>query len=211
MRKLLLIFALLSACGLCSAQVVDTIAAEGGSSPAKLESTSKPVETGDSIRVSATQVQVVARHEHSPQKALLLSILPGAGQVYNHQAWKIPIVYAALGGVGYYCYYNYTNMRQFKTEYLYRQQHGGATQLAGYESYPTANIYNMYESYNKYFQLSLFGIAAVYGLNLVDAYVFGHLFDFELNDDISLHLSPMLQPTPEATFASGIALTLSIR
>lgn len=197
MRRLVLILALLSACGLCSAQGVDT--------------TAKPVANGDSIRLSATHVKVAdgLQSAHSPKKALLLSILPGAGQVYNRQAWKIPIIYAALGGVGYYCYFNYTNMKQFKTEYLYRQQHGGATQLAGYETYPTANIYNMYESYNKYFQLSLFGIAAVYGLNLVDAYVFGHLFDFDLNDDISLHLSPTLQPTPSATLASGLALTFS--
>jgi hypothetical protein len=30
--------------------------------------------------------------EHSATKALLLSILPGGGQVYNGQAWKIPII-----------------------------------------------------------------------------------------------------------------------
>ncbi len=34
---------------------------------------------------------------HSAKKASTLSaILPGAGQVYNKQAWKIPIIYAFL-------------------------------------------------------------------------------------------------------------------
>ena len=57
---------------------------------------------------------------HDPNKALLLSVLPGAGQVYNGQAWKVPIIYGAFAGVGYLVYQNYTNMRDFKAEYLRR-------------------------------------------------------------------------------------------
>ena len=37
---------------------------------------------------------------------------------------------------------------------------------------------------------------AIYGLNLVDAYVFGHLFDFQISDDLSMNMVPALQPTP---------------
>ena len=59
--------------------------------------------------------------EHSAKKALILSaIIPGAGQVYNKQAWKMPIIYAAFGGVTYFTYTNYTQMKLHKEEYLYR-------------------------------------------------------------------------------------------
>ena len=51
---------------------------------------------------------------HNPTKAVLLSLIPGAGQIYNGQAWKIPIIYGALGGVGYFVYDYYTNMSAFK-------------------------------------------------------------------------------------------------
>ena len=57
---------------------------------------------------------------HNPTKALLLSIIPGAGQIYNGQAWKLPIVYGALGGVGYFTYTYYKSMKSFKDEYLSR-------------------------------------------------------------------------------------------
>lgn len=145
---------------------------------------------------------------HNPTKALLLSLLPGAGQVYNGQAWKIPIIYGALGGVGYFVYTNYTNMMAFKNEYLHRVN-GGSPQLEGYTSYPNSSIYNLYQSNNKNFQLFVIISAAVYGLNLIDAYVFGHLYDFQVNDDLSLRLSPSLAPDLRNPYGLSPALQLT--
>lgn len=137
--------------------------------------------------------------EHSPRRALILSaVLPGAGQVYNKQAWKVPIIYAAIGGIGYYTYSNYTQMKYYRDEYLYRVQNGNQTQYPDNPDMvatPTSNIYNMYEAYNKTFQLSVIISVAVYGINLLDAYVFGHLFEFQISDDLSLNMSPSLMPT----------------
>lgn len=132
---------------------------------------------------------------HNPTKALLLSaVLPGAGQVYNHQAWKIPIIYAAIGGVAYYTYSNYTQMKLHKDEYLYRVANNDAVLNAELASTPTSNVYNLYQAYDKTFQLSVIISVAVYGINLLDAYVFGHLFDFQISDDLSLNLTPQLSP-----------------
>ena len=174
----------------------------------------------DSVSVSVVSKQktspssttrVAAHEEHSATKALLWSLLPGAGQVYNRQAWKIPIIYGAFAGVGYFVYYEATNMKKFKTEYLYRVNHDGATQLAAYSNYPTSNIYNMYQYYNKYFQLSIIIGVAVYGLNLIDAYVFGHLFSYDISDDISLSASPSLVPVAagDAIFAPAMSFRLT--
>ena len=135
---------------------------------------------------------------HNPTKALVLSaVLPGAGQVYNHQAWKIPIIYAALGGLGYYSYFNFSQMKYYKEEYLYRVAHSNQTQYPDdpdMVATPTSNIYNLYEAYDKTFQLSVIITVAVYGINLLDAYVFGHLFDFQINDDLSFNMSPTVIP-----------------
>ena len=146
--------------------------------------------------------------EHSATKALLWSILPGGGQVYNGQAWKIPIIYGALAGVGYYAYYNYDRMVMFKDEYLYRVNNNDATNLADYASYPTSSIYSLYNSYNRNFQLMVIIAAGIYALNLVDAYVFGHLYDFRIDDDLTLAVSPGLQPTI-AGWQPTVGLTLS--
>lgn len=139
-------------------------------------------------------------------RAMCYSILPGSGQVYNHQAWKIPIIYGAFAGMGYFIYDNYQSMKMFKDEYLYRVQHDGATNLAGYEGYSTNNIYSLYNSYNQTYQLMVIITVGIYALNLVDAYVFGHLFEFQMNDDISL--GPSLIGTPFGTRPS-LGLTIN--
>lgn len=146
---------------------------------------------------------------HNPTKAVLLSLLPGAGQIYNGQAWKIPIIYGALGGVGYFTYTYYTQMKAFKDEYLSRRA-GNEPQLEGYTNYPVTSIYNLYQSNNKSFQTFVLITVAVYGLNLIDAYVFGHLYDFQVSDDLSLNLAPSfaIDPVNPAGLSPTLQLTL---
>lgn len=150
------------------------------------------------------QVPVVS--EHNPTKALLLSLIPGAGQIYNGQAWKVPIIYAALGTVGYFTYAYYTEMKMFKDEYL-RITPNGLSELPEYSGYPPMSIYNMYQSSNKNFQLFVLVSVAAYGLNLLDAYIFGHLYDFDVGDNLAFGVSPML--VPEGTTLS-VAPTLNL-
>ena len=152
---------------------------------------------------AATQPMHVSAQGHSATKALCLSLLPGAGQVYNRQAWKIPIIYGAFAGMGYFVYDNYRSMRMFKDEYLFRQNHGGTPNLSDYASYPTSSIYSLYNSYNQTYQLMLIITVGIYALNLIDAYVFGHLFDFQMSDDISL--APSVTGTP-----LGVAPTIGV-
>lgn len=158
------------------------------------------------------QASMVARHPlsgHSPRKALLLStVLPGAGQVYNGQAWKLPIVYGALGAGSYMVYQFYGKMRDSKKEYLYRISHGDEVQNPAFSEDPTANVYNLYETYNQRFQLSIIVTAALYGLNLLDAYVFGHLYEFEIDDTLTLSCYPALNYEPALGISPVATLTL---
>lgn len=158
---------------------------------------------GLSLNTCIPAIGTVRAQEHSATKAMCLSLLPGAGQVYNHQAWKIPIIYGAFAGMGYFIYDNYSSMKMFKDEYLYRVNHDGATNLPAYSSYATSNIYSLYNSYNRNFQLMVIITVGIYALNLVDAYVFGHLFEFQMSDDISL--GPGVMATP-----MGLRPTLGI-
>lgn len=154
-------------------------------------------------------LNTVCAQEHSPDVALRWSLIPGGGQIYNRQAWKVPIIYGAFAGMGYLIYDSYQDMKMFKDEYLYRVNHNDTPNLEEYASYPTSNIYSLYNSNNRNFQLMIIITAGIYALNLVDAYVFGHLFDFQIDDDISMNMAPMLQMTPAGvTPTIGVVLQL---
>ena len=147
---------------------------------------------------------------HSPNTALWKSaIIPGWGQVYNRQAWKIGIIYGGVAVITYIGVDNYHNAQKFKTEYLNRNNGNTADLLPEYANYPDQNIYNLYQAYEKNFQLSIIAGVALYALNLIDAYCYGHLFDFQINDDLSLQISPAVQSLPIGVgLASGISLQL---
>ena len=156
-----------------------------------------------------SSLNTVCAQEHSPDVALRWSLIPGGGQIYNRQAWKVPIIYGAFAGMGYLIYDSYQDMKMFKDEYLYRVNHNDTPNLEEYASYPTSNIYSLYNSNNRNFQLMIIITAGIYALNLVDAYVFGHLFDFQIDDDISMNMAPMLQLTPAGvTPTIGVVLQL---
>lgn len=161
------------------------------------------------VSVQPTQVTKIANSNHNPTKALLLSLVPGVGQIYNHQAWKTPLFYVALGGVGYMAYNYYSEMMMFKKEYLSIGYNGSST-LPEYTGYPGSSIYNMYETANKNFQLFCIISVAVYGFNLLDAYVFGHLYDFNISDDLSLRMSPIIAPYMSASLGFAPSINLSL-
>lgn len=158
-----------------------------------------PKESAYSIQTgeAGSDTAVSLMTQHSPKRAVIYSaILPGLGQVYNRQAWKIPIIYVGAGAVTYFAVTNYKGKVKFETEYRNRMNGNTGELLPNYASYPDANIYNIYQSYNRNFQLSLICGGLVYVLNLIDAYVYGHLFDFEINDDISMHIAPKVDLLP---------------
>ena len=52
-----------------------------------------------------------------PKRATRLALIPGGGQLYNRDYWKLPIIYLALGGGGYTYYLNSIKYKDFLTAY----------------------------------------------------------------------------------------------
>lgn len=151
--------------------------------------------------------------KHSSKKASTLSaILPGAGQVYNKQAWKIPIIYAGAGVATYLAINNYNNAVKFKTEYYNRIENNTAELLTDYSKYSDESILSLYNAYNKNFQLSIVAGVAVYLLNIIDAMVYGHLYEFNIDENLSAKISPYyLPPTSFSTHNIGFNLSIKIK
>ena len=136
-----------------------------------------------------------------PAKAAIMSAcLPGLGQIYNRKWWKVPIVYAGLGGIGYFSYRNFSKYRSYLHAYEYKTGDlpEGVT-LTDYETqlankYAEGQLQTYKESYRRNFELFTILTVAWYGLNIIDAVVDGHLYTYDISDDLSINVDPYLRP-----------------
>lgn len=151
---------------------------------------------GMAQNVDSTKISLKPLKKHSPTKATLYStFLPGLGQIYNKQAWKVPIVYAGLGTVAYFAITNYNGATKFHKEYNLRANGITIGRNPQYVNYPDQSIYNLYYAYEKNFELSLFAGAAVYIFNILDAMVYAHLFDYDISPNLALNIKPFYIPS----------------
>ena len=183
---------------------------------------SNTVITGDTVVKEEKAVNTAkVKKPHSPKKATIMSTcLPGLGQIYNGKWWKVPIVYAGLGGLGYLVYNNYYEYSSYLHAYEFKTGDlpEGIT-LNTHESelaskYSDSQLRTYKESYRRDFELYTILTVAWYGLNIVDACVDGHLYDYDISDDLSLsvdpYLRPMEMPVPMPQYAQ-VGLSFKLR
>lgn len=127
---------------------------------------------------------------HSPKKAAIMSmILPGLGQAYNRKFWKIPIVYAGLGASIYGVIWNNQQYNEYSTAFDIREA-GGDDKYAGI--YSTPNLISLQNFYRNNRDLSVLISVLVYALNILDANIDAHLYNFDVSDDLSLSVQPTM-------------------
>lgn len=132
------------------------------------------------------------RIPHSPRKAAFYSaVLPGLGQAYNREYWKIPLVYAALGISGGFFISNFATYKDLRDAYRMRMD-GNANTVDKYATtYPNANSLKILrDAFRQYVDYSALVFILAYGLNIIDATVFAHLKDWNMSDDLSMRVVP---------------------
>lgn len=146
---------------------------------------------------------------HSPLRATLLSAaLPGLGQIYNRKYWKAPIVWAVMGGTGYWMVSSRQTYRYWRFQYLYRVDEDPLT-LDENPSIATSTLKAQRDQAHSGHEWSIIAFTVGYLLNITDAFVDAHLFDFDVSNDLSFRLLPG-QPA-WAGAGLGMGATVQIR
>lgn len=164
--------------------------------------------TQDSTKKDSTRTAAKSK-KHSPLKAGLFSLaVPGLGQAYNKKYWKIPIVYAGFGGLSYAIYHTATNFHGFRRAYR-AQVAIPPDYTASYRGVSDRNTLKSYRDYYKrYLDISIICFSLWHVLNIVDATVDAHLFEWNMRDDLSVSWQPALvaPPTNYTSAAAGVQL-----
>jgi hypothetical protein len=154
-------------------------------------------------------------YTHSPRTASFYSaILPGLGQAYNKKYWKIPIVYAGLICSAYFIVYNNSYYAKFKKDYIYRTD-GDPNTNADFNYFgtntsiaPDNELKSFMDDYRRYRDMSALIFGGVYLLNIIDATVDAYLFDYDVDQNLSLNIRPAVFNSP---YSVNFGVSCSIR
>ncbi len=147
--------------------------------------------------------------KHSPKKAALFSaVLPGMGQAYNKKYWKIPIVYAGFAGLGFWIGTNAKNYKEYNEAYKLRVDGDSATIDKYVGEYSNEDLRSLKRGYRRNLDLSVILTVVWYALNIVDATVDAHLFEFDVSDNLSLRVAPVLEYHSRANNYTGVKVGL---
>ncbi|MBE6224640.1 MAG: hypothetical protein E7122_05365 [Bacteroidales bacterium] len=136
-----------------------------------------------------------------PARASMLSALvPGLGQAYNGDYWKIPIFYTGLGACFYALGFNQQQYDRYRDMYI-------AYNDGEYKGNLTVDNIKWYrDQHRRMRDYSIIATILVYALNIIDANVFAHFSTFDISDDITFNVEPsMITPVAPlgSTFASN--------
>jgi hypothetical protein len=126
------------------------------------------------------------------------AVLPGWGQAYNGQLYKTPIVIGLIGGLAGLAIYNNNLFHSFNEAYLFgvyidEDPHPFPEYEDSYNKYPgvsTSTLRSERDRHRRSRNLFLIGTLLAYGLNVLDAYVNGHLIGFDVSEDLTAGISP---------------------
>lgn len=172
----------------------------------------------------------ILKFKPDPKKAVLYSLLfPGLGQIYNKKYWKLPLIYGGFIGLTYAVswngkYYNeyskaykdimsddpYTNTSWFD---FVKVDYSSVTDVTSTElTWLQAQFKRKKNYYRRYRDLSIIGMVGLYAVCAIDAYVDAELFDFNISDNLSMHVEPAMLPAESSRVtSSALGVNCSIR
>ena len=162
---------------------------------------------------------VVKKKVHSPRKATMRSLMvPGWGQIYNKKYWKVPIVYGAIGIPAYLFTYNrkWYNKTKYALSIVANNRYTDADSLDKVDpalkflvdQKEQGALVNYRNEFRQDMDYSILFTILMWGLNVVDATVDGHLKGFDVSDELSLKIKPTILPN---TMTPALSVVVNFR
>lgn len=161
----------------------------------------------------ADAVVVHTKEDHSPTTATVLSMLmPGLGQIYNQKLWKVPVILGGAASLAYMVDFNQRGYNRFGNAYREFPE----DEFDGNRSRDELKL--LRDAYRRNRDLSVISLVALYALNIIDANVDAHLFDWDISDNLALSVEPVIygEPSPYGSIAAfqpvmGLSFKCSIK
>ncbi len=176
------------------------------------------------IQLDASKVATPKLFQPDPMLAVWYSaLMPGLGQIYNRQMWKLPIIMGSFVAITYGTMWNNRNYIDYSKAYkdlvdndpasnsyldFYWQ---GATDADVDKTWLTGVLERGKDSYRYNRDLCIIIMVGVYGLNIIDAYVDAQLYSFNVTPDLSMKVTPTVMGgfDTHQPFSAGLRCALT--
>lgn len=167
-----------------------------------------PIIYQDSSYINIPDIETFrSKSRFDPEKAALYSaVLPGLGQIYNKQYWKLPILYSGAILIGHYIKYNNDYYNAFRNAWIASTDDDPNTENP-FSQFSTSSLQRNAEKFQRDRDFLIIIGVVYYILNIVDAHVAAHLMEFDINSDLAI--LPSYQQSTEFT-TQNIGLSLKI-
>lgn len=145
-----------------------------------------------------------------PKKAVLWSILPGGGQIYNRKLWyiKLPIVYGGFAGGVYAVNWNTQQYRFLKEQYKLKVTKQPLDPSISSQVTEQA-LKQGRDAAFKQLQQSYIFCGVWYIITAAEAFTTAHLAHFDVSDDLSFRLKPSFETLPLAGNMAGLGVHIN--
>ncbi|GHT39595.1 hypothetical protein AGMMS49965_06070 [Bacteroidia bacterium] len=163
-----------------------------------------------------------------PSRAVKYALFPGGGEIYNRKWWKLPIVYGGFLACWYAFNWNNTQYGNYQNAYHdFTDPDPETNRWLAFKSYSydsdpslwteqqrssfTNSLRTRKDFFRRDKELSIIIAVGLYGLCMIDSYVDAKLFDFDVSDNISMHVQPTLfsRPAYNNSLALGVHCSLN--
>ena len=204
--------------------------------------TSKVVNIDKKMKIYSKEDSLKKFYKIIPRTATIRSaMVPGWGQIYNRQYWKLPLVagafavniyFIARNDIRYHYYKNYLREATFPKvplknppttltvplyETFVQDENGNNLKdsqgnlIPATRDYNQDQLNNIVAGYRKNRDGSYLILFAVWAANIIDANVTAHLKTFDMTDDISLKIQPTFSCPDIMEPVFGARLILTIK
>lgn len=171
-----------------------------------------------------------------PKTATRLALIPGGGQIYNRDYWKLPLIYLSIGGGIYTTTLNHKKYKDFRAAYesFYDMVEASPTfgqLLPGYtvEKRMPVRVRNLLNTKSEIVEATKDGIerqknywrrnktlaiafsGLIYTLTIIEANVAAHLKGFDLSDDLTLQVAPKVSQPMMVAPTPGVRLVFNFK
>ncbi len=160
----------------------------------------KVIQSENNLSENSSSNYSTQRRYHSPRRATIYSLcLPGLGQAYNRKYWKMPVIYAGFGVLGYFIVNNNNKYHTFLDAYKFVANNETGTppnEMVDRYERNAEKLRSIKNFYLRNLEISYIATAIFYILQVVDAAVDAHFFYFDVDDNLSMQVMPSMWQNP---------------